>query len=619
MSLTDRIYGPFERLIKPLDIQYKPLPAGGAFAVVIYFAKLFRGVLLTVALLNIAVEAINLSVIWGMSFIVDGVNEKGALPFLNENWLVLTCIGVLIFPVMPFFIFIANTLSSQSLGVCMPAAVQWQGHKAVEKQDLAFFHDVFAGQVATRINQVAFAVQQQLVVAFQSIPHFIMQFAGSIFLLIALSWQLAIPALIWMVTNVAIAVVAVPYFSERSSQSARARSLAVGAMTDLYANIHMVKLFAAEDSEAGAMRTVMAHSIDTQQKERRIFLTTDNGVITLNVMLWFSVVAVGLWGLAGDFVTAGEFAAAVYIVQRLSSNGRAFLQIGQQVFQSVGTIHDAMPVMTKVPSIKDASSAKPLVVKSGKIKFENVHFGYHPNKEVIENVSFVVEPGEKVGIVGLSGAGKTTLISLLLRFFDVQSGRIEIDGCDIRSVTQSSLRQSIGVITQDVMLLHRSIEDNIRYGRPAASAEEIKNAATLAEAEEFIMNLKDGEGRTGYGAYVGDRGIKLSGGQRQRVAIARVLLKDAPILVLDEATSALDSDSEAAIQEKLSVLMRDKTVIAIAHRLSTIAEMDRILVIDRGCIIEEGTPAELTERKGLYARLWARQTGGYLSDIAEET
>ncbi|MEH0295711.1 ABC transporter ATP-binding protein [Agrobacterium sp. CCNWLW71] len=617
MSLADRIYNPFEKFIRPLDIPFQPLPTDNPFLAVLHFAKLFRSTLILIALLNIAVEAINLSVIWGMSFIVDGVSNGEPAIFLAQNWPILAGLGVLIFPVMPIFIFIASALSSQSVGVCMPAAVQWQGHKAVERQDLAFFHDVFAGQVANRINQVASAVQQQLVVAFQSIPHFLMQFVGSLGLLIALSWQLAVPAFIWMAANVTIALIAVPHFSERSSRSAQARSLAVGAMTDLYANIQLVKLFAAEDSEAGAIRNVMTNAIETQQKERRIFLTTDNGVVTLNVLLWFSVVLVGLWGLAEGFVTAGEFAGAVYIVQRLSSNGRAFLQIGQQIFQAIGTIRDAMPVMTTKPMISDTKSAVPLKVTNGAIHFSNVNFQYLLGKEVLRDVSFLVKPGEKVGIVGVSGAGKTTLINLLLRFFDPEAGRIEIDGQDIRSVTQASLRQSIGVITQDVMLLHRSAGDNIRYGRPDASDEELRKAAALAQADDFIAELKDNQGRIGYGAFVGDRGIKLSGGQRQRVAIARVFLKDAPILVLDEATSALDSASEAAIQERLYSLMKEKTVIAIAHRLSTIAEMDRILVLDRGRIVEEGTVAELVKRDGLFARLWARQTGGYLADAVE--
>jgi ATP-binding cassette subfamily B multidrug efflux pump len=619
MSFSDFIYRPFERLIRPLDIPYAPLPASGPFALLLHFARMFRGVLAAIAIFMMAVEGINLAVIWGISVIVDGVSAKGAAVFLEEDWLTLAILGVLVFPVLPLLIFVANTLSSQAVAVCMPAAMQWQGHKAVERQDLAFFHDLFAGQVASRIAQVASAVQQQIVVAFYSIPYFLVQFVGSLVLLATLSWPLARPVLVWIAANIAIAVVAVPHFSERSRRSARTRSLVVGAMTDLYSNIQMVKLFAAEDSEAGAMRTIMGNAIETQHLERRIHLTTDNSVVLFNVVLILANVAVGFWGLVAGFVTTGQFVASIAIVQRLNANSRTFLQMGQQIFQAVGTIRDAMPVVTTPPTIIDAPGARPLAVVAGKVEFKRVGFEYRQGKRVIEDLSLTVRGGEKVGLVGLSGAGKSTLVSLLLRFFDLKGGAILIDGQDIRSVTQASLRENIGVVTQDVSLLHRSVGDNIRYGRPDASRDEMERAALLAEADGFINDLRDGEGRTGYDAFVGDRGVKLSGGQRQRVAIARVLLKDAPILVLDEATSALDSEAEAAVQDKLALLMEGKTVIAIAHRLSTIASMDRIVVLDKGRIVEEGTPAALLERDGLYARLWKRQTGGYIADAIEET
>jgi ABC-type multidrug transport system fused ATPase/permease subunit len=619
MSFSDFIYRPFETLIRPLDIPPTPLPASGPFALLLHFAKMFRGVLAAVALLMVAIEGINLATIWGISFIVDGVTAKGAAVFLEEDWPALAVLAVLIFPVLPLLIFLGNTLNSQAVAVLMPSAMQWQGHKAVERQDLAFFHDLFAGQVASRISQVASAVQQQIVVSFYRIPLFLVQFVGSLALLAALSWPLALPVFIWIAANIALAVAAVPHFSERSRKTARSRSLIVGAMTDLYSNIQMVKLFAAEDSEAGAMRTVMGNAIEAQQRERRIHLTTDTGVVLLNVLLVLSNFAIGFWGLVAGFVTIGQFVASIAIVQRLNANSRTFLQMGQQIFQAVGTIRDAMPVVTTPPTITDAPDAKPLTVTAGEVEFENIRFEYRQGQEVLDGLSFAVRGGEKVGLVGLSGAGKSTLVSLLLRFFDLKSGAILIDGQDIRSVTQASLRESIGVVTQDVSLLHRSVGDNIRYGRPDASPAEVERAAVLAEASGFISDLRDSEGRTGYDAFVGDRGVKLSGGQRQRVAIARVLLKDAPILVLDEATSALDSESEAAVQDKLALLMEGKTVIAIAHRLSTIASMDRIVVLDKGRIVEEGTPTALLERDGLYARLWRRQTGGYIADAIEET
>ncbi|MER9757522.1 ABC transporter ATP-binding protein/permease [Mesorhizobium sp. M0166] len=618
MSLSDFIYRPFETLIRPLDIPPAPLPASGPFALLLHFARMFRSTLAAITILMMAVEGINLATIWGASFVVDGVSAKGAAVFLQEDWPTLVVLGVLVFPVLPLLIFVGNALNSQTVPVCMPAAMQWQGHKAVERQDLAFFHDLFAGQVASRISQVASAVQQQIVVAFYRIPLFLVQLVGSLVLLGALSWPLALPVFVWISANIAIAVVAVPQYSERSRRSARGRSLVVGAMTDLYSNIQMVKLFAAEDSEAGAIRTVMENAIETQQRERRIYLTTDMGVVLLNVALFLTNVAIGLWGFVAGFVTVGQFAASIAIVQRLNANSRAFLQMGQQIFQAVGTIRDAMPVVTTPPTIKDAPNAKPLDVSAGEVEFKNIQFEYREGQRVIEDLSLTVRAGEKVGLVGLSGAGKSTLVSLLLRFFELKGGAILIDRQDLRSVTQASLRESIGVVNQDVSLLHRSVGDNIRYGRPDAPPEEVEHAAMLAEADDFIADLRDSEGRTGYDAFVGDRGVKLSGGQRQRVAIARVLLKDAPILVLDEATSALDSEAEAAVQDKLALLMEGKTVIAIAHRLSTIARMDRIVVLDKGRIVEEGKPSALLERDGLYARLWKLQTGGYIADALEE-
>jgi len=617
MSFSDFVYRPFETLVRPLEIPHAPLPASSAFALVLHFARMFRGVLAAIVLFTVAVECINLSVIWGISFIVDGVSAKGATAFLQQDWPVLTVLGVLFFPFLPLCIFMANTLNSQVITVCLPAVMQWQGHKAVERQDLAFFHDLLAGQVAARISQVASALEQQIAVAFRTLPHFTVQFLGSLVLLGALAWPLALPVLVWIVANVIVAVLAVPRFSERARHTASARSHVVGAMTDLYNNIQMVKLFAAEDSEAGAIRKAMGTAVETQQFERRIYLTADSYVILLNVFLTLSNVAIGLWGLVSGFVTIGEFVASIAIVQRLSANARAFLQMGQQIFQAVGTIRDAMPVVTTPPVIVDAADAAPLAVKTGDVDFKEIRFEYQQGQKVIRNLSLAVRAGEKVGLVGVSGAGKSTLVSLLLRFFDLKDGTILIDGQDIRRVTQESLRESIGVVTQDVSLLHRSVGDNIRYGRPDASHDEMVQAAKLAEADGFIADLEDSEGRTGYDAFVGDRGIKLSGGQRQRVAIARVLLKDAPILVLDEATSALDSEAEAAVQDKLALLMEGKTVIAIAHRLSTIASMDRIVVLDDGHIVEEGTPQALLEGNGLYTRLWKRQTGGYIADAIE--
>jgi ATP-binding cassette subfamily B protein/ATP-binding cassette subfamily B multidrug efflux pump len=618
MSISDAIYRPFETLIRPLDIPYRPMPTKGPVAVLIHFIAMFRGVIITMALTSMAIEAINLTIIWGLSVIVDGVTTQGVELFVDSNFRLLAVLAFLLFPVMPILFYITNILNSHTIGISLPVAIQWQGHKAVERQDLAFFHDLFAGQVASRLGQVANAVQQQILIAFQTAPRFLLQIIGSVVLLLALSWQLALPVIVWVAFNVLFAIKVVPDFTERARRSAKQNSLISGALTDIYGNIQMVKQFAAEDSEAGALRKIMSKGVDTLHHEQRIYRTTELVVISLNMVLWLVMLGIGFWGLFDRFLTVGDFAATVYILQRLSAGSFTFLQMGQQIFRALGTIKDAMPVMTTPPTITDRPDAAELTVSRGEIHFENVRFAYKSGKPVIDDLSLTVRPGEKVGLVGLSGAGKTTLVSLLLRFYDIEDGAILIGGQDIRAVTQASLRRAIGVIAQDVALLHRSVGDNIRYGRPEATTNEIEAVAKMASADVFIADLSDGEGRSGYDAFVGDRGIKLSGGQRQRVAIARVLLKDAPILVLDEATSALDSESEAAIQERLNLVMEGKTVIAIAHRLSTIARMDRIVVLDHGRIVEEGRPDELVERDGLFARLWKRQTGGFIPEDIDE-
>lgn len=615
MTFSDRIFTPFERLLRPLEVPYRRIPSDGPLRLVLHFVAYAPKSCLVVLGLSASVEIVNLTVLWGVSHLIDGISSQGLLPYLDAHRWPLAVFVALFFPVLPLLIFLCNALGVHVLSVSLPTLIQWHGHKAVESQDLGFFHDQFSGQVASRIAQVAGAVKQQMAAAVRTLPIFFVQMVGSVVLLTALSWPLTLPVLVWIAMNGVIAKQAVPQFSATAKTAARARSRVVGEMTDLYSNIQTVKLFAAEDSEAGALRRVMERSMTAQYRERRIGLTADLLVISSNTLLFIAIFAVSLWGIADGFVTLGEFVAAITITQRLASNSRGFLSLGQQISEAIGTIRDAMPVMTTPPTVVDVPGAKALTVERGEIRFDRVNFEYHDSQQVIHDLSLSVSAGEKVGLVGLSGAGKTTLVSLLLRLYDLDGGRIIIDGQDIAEVTQASLRAQIGFIAQDVSLLHRSVGDNIRYGRPGATQAELEAAAHLAQANAFITDLRDSEGRTGYAAYVGDRGVKLSGGQRQRVAIARVLLKDAPILVLDEATSALDSEAEATIQEKLDLLMEGKTVIAIAHRLSTIARMDRIVVLDKGRIIEEGRPDDLLSAGGLYSRLWARQTGGYIASL----
>jgi len=617
--LIDRYFRPFESHFRPLELPVTPLPDKGPLHLVWHFARMFRWQLVIVSVLAMVSSALGLAAIWAIAFVVDGVTGEGIQAFLGGNAWMLAGFFVLFVLVDPLVFLLRQTFAFQTVRILLPAAMRWQAHKAVEGQDLAFFEDTFAGQVASRIAQVAMSVHRQMMLAIETIPHLVIQFGGSFVLLLALAWPLAIPVFFWICANTLVAWAAIPAYMQRSAKVAAANSRANGAMTDVYSNIAMVKLFAAEDSEAGAIRKVIGETIDTRHSENRSYILTDSSVYFLNVLLILAVVAIGFWGMAQGWVTIGDFVAGLTVTRSLSAASSSFIGVGQAITSTLGTIKDAMPIMTSRPEITDRPGAAELQVTSGRIRFQDVTFSYGGDrKPVLEDFNLTIVPGERVGLVGLSGAGKTTVISLLMRLRDVSGGSITIDGQDVRDVTQASLRTQIGVVTQDISLLNRSIRDNIRYGKPDANDDEIRDVARAAESLDFIGEQRDSKGRTGLDAHVGDRGVKLSGGQRQRITIARVLLKNAPILILDEATSALDSEAELAIQENLARMMEDRTTLAVAHRLSTIAAMDRLVVMDRGRIVEEGSHGELLSRGGLYAKLWERQSGGFLALTAAE-
>ena len=615
MSILNRLFSPFENLIKPLDLPISPMPDKGPLLLVWHFAKMFKGILALVFVLSTLSALISLATIWALSFVVDGITELGVQKFLDDNKALLIFFLLLFAVIDPLIVFIRSAFMSQTVQTLLPAAIRWQGHKAVESQDMAFFEDIFAGQVASRISQVTGSVQTQLMTAMQTIPRVTIQFVGSFTLLLVLAWQMAIPVFFWIIANGLLAYFIVPKFLERAAKVASAKSQATGAMTEVYNNIAMVKLFAAENSEADSIHSIIGKTIDTQHKENRSYILSNNTVHILNAFLIIAIFTIGIWGMLHEVISLGELVAGVTVARTLSGSSYAFISLGQSVSRTLGTITDAMPVMTSQSTINDKPDATELNIKKGKIDFKKVTFAYDGKPApVIRELSLKVKAGEKLGLVGLSGAGKSTLMALLLRLRDVNGGSIEIDGQDVRDVKQASLRKQIGVVAQDISLLNRSIRDNIRYGLPDATDEEIIQAAKQAEAWEFIQDLKDKKGRMGLNAFVGDKGVKLSCGQRQRVTIARVLLKDAPILVLDEATSSLDSEAEAAIQQNLGTMMKDKTTIAIAHRLSTISAMDRLVIMQDGKIIEHGTHNKLVKSNGLYARLWERQSGGFLGE-----
>ena len=443
-ALSDRLFGPFERALRPLDIPVAPVPEGvGALGLVWHFARLFRRQLAVVGALTVAAGLINLAVVWGLAFVVDGVASVGAAAFLERQAWTLAGFALLLGVVEPALAFASAAYLSQAVGVSLPAAMRWQGHLAVERQDLAFFEDTFAGQVASRLAQVTGAVRREMMLAVQTLPRVAIQFAGSAALLAALAPPLALPVVAWIALNAALAWWAVPVYARLSKRVAAASSRATGAMTDVYGNVRAVKLFAAEGTEAGAIRSVIGDTVSTQHAESRAFVSTDTAVHLLNVALWLSVIAVGLWGLREGFVSLGEFVAAATVARTLAGSSQAFIGVGQSVSRGLGTIRDAMPILTTRPRVADRPGAPDLVVGRGAVAFEGVSYGYRAERPVIRGLDLAVAPGERVGLVGPSGAGKSTLVSLLLRLRDPDAGRVLMDGQDVRAVTQASLRRQV--------------------------------------------------------------------------------------------------------------------------------------------------------------------------------
>jgi len=604
----------FERLTRPFPPEPPKQPPRGLWAFCRHYTRGMEKPLLVMSLLTTLVAVLEVTLFGFMGQLVDWLIARDADTLLAEEGGHLLLMAVVLLVVLPGAVLLHSLLVHQSLLGNYPMQIRWLAHRYLLGQSLSFYHNDFAGRIATKVMQTALSVRETVMKLLDVMVYVSVYFLTMLIMLAQLDWRLMWPMLGWIVIYVSLQWWFVPKLKRVSTAQADARAAMTGRLVDSYTNIQTVKLFSHSSREADYAHAGMHTFLDTVYAQMRLVTGLNVSVQLLNYSLSFVIAALSIWLWTQELISVGAIAVAVSLALRLNGMAQWIMWEVSALFENIGTVADGMATLSLPHAITDDGEAQPLTVTRGKIEFEHIGFHYGKGSGVIEDLSLIIEPGEKVGIVGRSGAGKSTLVNLLLRFHELERGRIAIDGQDIRTVKQDSLRAQIGVVTQDTSLLHRSIQDNILYGRPDASHEAMLAAARKAQAHDFILDLMDSEGRMGYQAQVGERGVKLSGGQRQRIAIARVLLKDAPLLVLDEATSALDSEVEAAIQQNLYQLMEGKTVIAIAHRLSTIAAMDRLIVLDNGNVVEQGTHRQLIAAGGIYAQLWAHQTGGFLGD-----
>ncbi len=609
----------FERFVNPFPPEHPQQPPAGIFAFCRHYTRGQEVPLVFMSLLTALLAVLEVMMFGFMGNLVDWLSQRTPDTLLAEEGGRLLLMSLMVVLVMPLVVFLHTLLVHQTLLGNYPMKIRWLTHRYLLKQSLGFYQDEFAGRLATKVMQTALAVRET-VMKLMDLAVYILVYFTSVLVMVALAdWRLMLPMLAWLALYILAQLYFVPKLKRIATEQADARSTMTGRVVDSYTNIQTVKLFSHTDRETDYARDSMEGFMDTVYRQMRLVTGLNVTVNVINYLLAFTIAAIAVWLWMDNAISIGAIAIAISLALRINGMAQWIMWEVSALFENIGTVADGMKTLSKTPQVQDSADAKTLNVNQGEIRLEQASFHYQghedsQNKEVFEALNIHIKAGEKVGLVGRSGAGKSTLVNLLLRFYDLNSGRILIDGQDIKDITQDSLRKHIGMVTQDTSLLHRSVRDNILYGRPDASEAELLEASHKAEAHEFIQELHDPEGNTGYDAQVGERGVKLSGGQRQRIAIARVLLKDAPILILDEATSALDSEVEAAIQESLYRLMENKTVIAIAHRLSTIAAMDRLIVLDQGRIAEQGTHQELIAKGGIYAQLWAHQTGGFIGE-----
>jgi len=608
----------FETSLPPTGQQQPAAPPAGLVAFYWHFARQAKGLFaalfatgLVVALLDSAIPAF-------IGRIVTLVTQTEPSQLIGDHWHLLAGMAAVVLIVRPLALTAQNLVANQAISANVANMIRWQNHWHVARQSWAFFQNDFAGRIANKVMQTGPAVRESLVALITGVWYILVYGTSAIVLLASADWRLALPIYVWFACYVVLLRLLVPRMRDRSKDVSEARSVLTGRIVDTYTNILTVKLFARARQEDAYVREAFDEHTSLFHASLRLNTLFSLLLSLINAVLVTATgaLAIALW-MQGR-IEVGTVAMALPLSWQIVSIAGWVAMRVTEIFENIGVVQEGMVSIAKPIALPDRPGARELTVTAGRIRFDDIRFGYGRENGLIDGLTLEIAPGEKVGLVGRSGAGKSTLVNLLLRFFELEDGRILIDGQDIATVTQESLRAQISVVTQDTSLLHRSIRENIRYGRPGASEEEIVRAAKLAHAHDFILGLEDWRQRRGYDAHVGERGVKLSGGQRQRVAIARVILKNAPILVLDEATSALDSEVEAAIQTSLDTLMQGKTVIAIAHRLSTIARMDRLVVLDRGRVVEQGSHVELLRAGGHYAALWRRQSGGFIDAGAQQ-
>jgi ATP-binding cassette subfamily B multidrug efflux pump len=602
----------FERLIDVFRQAPDQMPPRSVLRFYAHYLRQVWPIFSALLLVGLIVALIEVALFSFLGRIVDLAQTAPRGQFFALHGHELAWMALVALVLRPLFNGLHDLLVHQAITPNLTNLIRWQNHRYVLKQSLGFFQNDFAGRIAQRIMQTGNSLRDSAVQAVDALWHVLIYAISSLVLFAEADWRLVLPLVVWIAGYIVAICYFVPRVKQRSVESSDARSRLMGRIVDGYTNITTLKLFAHTRKEEDYAREAIDEQTHKTQMMARVITAMDATITTMGGLLIVTTCGLALWLWDQGLISVGAIALATGLVIRIINMSGWIMWVVTGIFDNIGQVQDGMKTIAVPRQVTDRQDAKPLVVDRGEVRFEAVAFHYGKGSGVIEGLDLRVRPGEKIGLVGPSGAGKSTLVNLLLRLYDLEGGRILIDGQDIAQVTQESLRAQIGMVTQDTSLLHRSIRDNLLYGHPGASDAELQDAVRKARAADFVPQLSDATGRRGFDAHVGERGVKLSGGQRQRIAIARVLLKDAPILILDEATSALDSEVEAAIQESLETLMRGKTVIAIAHRLSTIARMDRLVVLDKGRVVESGSHAELLEHGGLYARLWQHQTGGFV-------